>query len=107
MGGIEETPSVCVFMEMATPEQQKDMISQMERVAEKYVASAKAMGEEPQFKFFCASSSEGPVSHIRSLCEIPSDDAKLPQMLLLDIDDNGGFYKSGNNEITETSIEAF
>jgi nucleoredoxin len=104
--GIDETPSLCVFMEMATPEQQKDLISQMERVAEKYVASVKAKGEEPEFKFFCARTSEGPVSHIRTLCEIPSDDAKLPQMLLLDINDNGGFYKSEDNEITETSIEA-
>merc|ERR1711977_83931 len=92
--GIEDTPSVCVFMEMATPEQQKDIISQMERVAEKYVASAKAHGEEPEFKFFCAKASEGPVSHIRTMCEIPSDDAKTPQMLLLDLSDDGGFYKS-------------
>jgi len=28
-------------------------------------------------------------------------------MLLLDLDDDGGFYKSEETEITETSIEAF
>lgn len=105
--GIEETPSVCIFMEMVSPEQQKDMISQMEHVAEKYVASAKATGEEPEFKFFCAKTSEGPVSRIRAMCEIASDAATAPQMLLLDLSDNGAFYKSEEKEITETNIEAF
>merc|ERR1711985_95046 len=105
--GIQETPSVCVFMEMVTPEQQKDIISQMERVAEKYAASARAKGEDPEFKFFCAKASEGPVSRIRTMCEIPIDGASNPQLLLLDLSDNGGFYKSEEAEITGASINAF
>jgi len=103
--GIDETPSVCVFMEMLTSEQQKGITSQMERVAERYAASAKAKGADPEFRFFCAKVSEGPVPRIRTMCEIPSDHASTPQMLLLDLSDNGGYYKSEATEITETSIE--
>lgn len=105
--GIQETPSVCVFMEMLSAEQQKEILSLMERVAEKHVASAKAKGEDPEFKFFCAKTSDGPVARIRTMCEIPSDGASRPQLLLLDLSDNGAFYKSEDTEITEASIEAF
>jgi len=103
--GIEEQPSVCVFMEALTPEKQKDLISEMERVAERYTLSAKAKGEDPDFKFFCAKASEGPVSRLRNMCEMPNDDNSSPQMVLLDLTDNGAFYKSGTSDVTETSIE--
>jgi len=105
--GIDESPSVCIFMEMVTSEQQKAITSEMERVAEFHAASAKFKGEDPEFRFFCAKASEGPVPRIRKMCEIPIDDASAPQMLLLDLSDNGGFYKSEETEITGASINAF
>jgi nucleoredoxin len=105
--GIQDTPSICVFMEMVSSEQQKAIVSQIERVAERYAASAKAKGEDPEFKFFCAKAPEGPVPRIRSLCEMPIDGASAPQMLLLDLSDDGGFYKPAETEITEASIDAF
>merc|ERR1711924_289600 len=82
-------------------------VSQMEQVAEKYAASAKTQGKDPEFLFFSAKKAEGPVSRIRTMCGIPTDGASRPQLLLLDINDDGGFYKSEETEITESSIEAF
>jgi len=44
--------------------------------------------------------SEGPMSSIQIMCQIPSDDASVPQMLLLDLSDNGGFFKPAEAQVT-------
>lgn len=105
--GLNETPSVCVLMEGLAPEEQKAICSQMEQVSERYVAAGKAKGDEPQFLFFSACTGSGPAPRIRSMCSIPSDSAPQASMILLDIGDNGGFYKSDATEITVATIEAF
>jgi len=104
--GLNETPSICVLMEGATPEQQKDIVRQMTNVSERYIAAAKAKDEDPQYLFFTACAADGPVPRIRTMCGLPSDDMSVT-LLMLDIDDNGAFYKSDEVSITEATIEAF
>lgn len=93
-------------MEGATPEQQKDISRQMQSVSERYIAAAKANDEDAQYLFFTACTAEGPVPRIRTMCGLPSDGTSVT-MLILDIADNGAFYKSDEASITEATIEAF
>lgn len=104
---INEVPSLCVFMESATPEQQRAMTVEIERVAEKYAAQAKAKGEEPSYLFFAGKAATGAVPQIRKACGLESEGALEPVVVFLDIDDNGAFYKPVAVEITTASIEAF
>jgi len=104
--GLNDTASICVLMEGATPEQQKDIIRHMTSVSERYIAAAKAKSEDPQYLFFTACAADGPVPRIRAMCGLPSDDT-LVTLLILDIGDNGAFYKSDEASITEATIEAF
>merc|ERR1712139_658265 len=94
-------------MDGLSPELQAGIGVEMNKVAEQYVAEAKATGEDPKYCFFSATTAEGPVPRIRGMCGMPSDGASTPAMLLLDISDNGGFYRSDQEEITVASIKAF
>merc|ERR1739848_306641 len=62
------------------------------------VLADKATDEDPEFLFFIAKSGDGPVARIRELCKLNGDTA--PQLLLLDIPDNGGFYVGDGPELT-------
>jgi len=131
--GIDESPSICVFMEPSAPALQKSMEAAMAAVAKKYID--KAAGEDPAYLFFAGKSSDGPVPQIRTMAGLPAagaggecgdvvatkgasspvgimrsisgDLASEPVMILLNLDDEGAFYKSDAVEITEEAIEAF
>jgi len=94
-------------MEGATPEEQKAIACQLERVSKRYAVAAKEKGQDAEYLFFTASTAEGPVPRIRSMCGIPSDSATRPVMLILDISDDGAFYMSDEVEINEATVEAF
>jgi len=105
--GIQDTPSICVLMEGASSELQVAVAAELSKIADRYVAKGKESGEDPKYLFFSATSAEGPVTKIRAMCGIPADEAVKATMVLLDIDDNGAFYRSDQQEITSTSIQAF
>eukprot|EP00747_Dinoflagellata_sp_TGD_P141218 gnl/TRDRNA2_/TRDRNA2_176097_c0_seq2.p1 gnl/TRDRNA2_/TRDRNA2_176097_c0~~gnl/TRDRNA2_/TRDRNA2_176097_c0_seq2.p1 ORF type:complete len:657 (+),score=111.03 gnl/TRDRNA2_/TRDRNA2_176097_c0_seq2:143-2113(+) len=105
--GIDEKPSICVFMDGLSPELQVAIGMEMTKVAEQYIAESKATGDDPKYCFFSAATAEGPVPMIRAMCSMPSDGASMPAMVLLDISDNGGFYRSDQTQITAASIKAF
>jgi nucleoredoxin len=102
--GINETPSVCVFLEGVVMEQQKEILLEMEQVAKKCIEAAKETGEEPAYRFFVARSDEGAVPQLRKLCSLPKDAQDQPVMLLLDLDDNGAFYSSDESDISVATI---
>jgi nucleoredoxin len=89
--GLNETVSVIILADGADAKAQDDAIAAMEPLAKEYKAAAKASGEDPEVIFFIAKSAEGPVGQIRKLCKLP-DATSTPQLILLDIPDNGGFY---------------
>jgi len=105
--GINDTPSLCIFMEAVTAEQQKTLLMEMELVSKKHIEAAEATGEDPAYRFFAAKSDDGAVPHIRKLCGLPKDVQEQPIMLLLDLDDNGAFYTSDQSVISAATIEAF
>merc|ERR1712054_645881 len=104
--GINETPSVIVLMEKLSAEKQEEISSALEVVAAKLLAEAKAKKEEAEFCFFTGKSAGGITDRVRQLCQ-GGDASDAPQMFLLDIPDNGGYYKAAAGEITEANVTAF
>jgi len=66
-------------------------------------AAAKAKGDTTMW--FVASASEGPAPQIRKLAQLGEPTGK-PQLLLLDIPDDGGFYVSEATEVTAEAVSA-
>ena len=62
--GINETPSVVVLADKATPEEQAKAYAALEPLALEYRAAAKAADEDPEFAFFCAKSTSGDVPRV-------------------------------------------
>jgi nucleoredoxin len=106
--GINEAPAVVVLCEAAGAAVQAEVLAALEPVAAEYIAAAKAKKEDPEVGFFVATSGGGVVPRIRELTGLPplgkenagrgnaaEDDAKgaPPTLLLLDVPDNGGYYK--------------
>jgi nucleoredoxin len=89
--GLNDVPSVVVLADKASADEQAACYAALEPLAAEYKAAAKAADEDPEFCFFLAKSEAGPVGRIRQLCKLTGDDTK-PQLILLDIPDNGGFY---------------
>jgi len=72
----------------------------LEPIAEASVASGSSTA------FFYAPSGEGPVPQVRKLCKLEAPSA-TPQMILLDIPDQGGYYVSPATEVSEATVTAF
>merc|ERR1711998_555011 len=104
--GINETASVIVLMEGVSAEKQAELSSALEAVAKRIFAEAKAKKEEAEFCFFTGKSAGGITDRVRELCQGGAAGAE-PQLFLLDIPDNGGFYTAELSDVTEKSIGAF
>jgi len=104
--GLNETTCVVVLADKATQEDQDKAHAALEPLATEYKTAAKASNDDPEFLFFLARSSEGPVSQIRNLCGLSSESA-APQLILLDIPDNGGFYAAKDVELTSEGIRGW
>jgi nucleoredoxin len=100
--GINETPSVVILADKATREEQAKAYAALEPLALEYRAAAKAADEDSEFLFFCAKSSSGAVPRVRQLCKLSETTA--PQLILLDIPDNGGFYVAEGVELTTDGV---
>jgi len=98
--GINEESCVCAMMEGCSTEAQEAALAALTTVAE----ASKAAGED--LLFFIATKTEGATSQIRKLTSL-GEPSTTPQLLLLDIPDEGGFYRSAATEVTQTSVEAF
>lgn len=97
--GINETPSLCVMLDGCTPETRAGVMSWLTPVAEEL----KAAGEE--LIVFAASNSEGPVPQVRKLLKL-GEPSSEPQLALLDIPDDGGYYKA-EGAVTAEAVRAF
>merc|ERR1719197_2192009 len=104
--GINETPSLVVLMEKLPANKQAEVEAALTSVAEPIFADAKAKKEEAPFCFFTGKSAGGITDRVRQLCQ-GGDAGDAPQMFLLDIPDNGGYYKAAAGEITEANVTAF
>jgi len=104
--GINETPSVILLMEGVSADKQTELSNALEAVATKVLAEAKKKKEDAPFCFFTGKAAGGVTDRVRELCgggEVTAE----PQMFLLDIPDNGGYYVADSTEVREKSIATF
>merc|ERR1711988_324320 len=104
--GINETPSLIVLMEGVAAEKQAEISMALETVATKTLADAEAAKAEAPFCFFTGKAAGGVTDRVRELCK-GGDVSNQPQMFLLDIPDNGAYYKAELADITEKTVAGF
>jgi len=104
--GINETPSVVLLMEKVAAPQQEAAASALEAVATRILAEAKAQKQDAPFCFFTGRSEGGITDRVRELVQGGTAGAE-PQLFLLDIPDNGGYYAAAASEVSEDSLNSF
>jgi len=98
--GINEETSLCLLLDgcdSATREAADAVLRQ-------FAAAQKKTGSE--MLFFVACNGEGAVSQVRKLTKLDTP-STLPQLLLLDIPDEGGYYTAEPAEVTAESLVSF
>ena len=80
-------------------------------VASEYADTAKSSDEPAKLLFFTARKDDGPVPQLRRMCGLDRLPAKVPTLVLMNIRDNGAFYKyeprSAEAMITAQDISTF
>jgi nucleoredoxin len=103
-GTIQEIPTVIAYCEGASPDDVKKIENAMTPLAAKFLADAKAAGdEEPEIGFAMLSEAGGIGGQLRQLMEM-GEPSKEFQLMILDIPDEGGFYAGPVGEITEDVV---
>jgi len=97
--GINETPSLCVMLDGCTPETRAEVMAWLTPVAEEI----KAAGDD--LIVFAASSGDGPVPQVRKLLTL-GEPSVAPQLALLDIPDDGAYYKA-EGAVTAEAVREF
>jgi len=104
--GINDTTALCVMMEGCEGAVQEAATAAITPLAEASIAAAKEGGDE--LIFFTATVKDGgPVGQIRKLTKLGAEPSAQPQLLLLDIPDDGGYYTAPPAEVTTESVKAF
>jgi len=101
-GDLNEVKSLIVLHENGDDDEHKEIQNLVKKIA----TEIKENEDEETINVLWGLSSDGLVPRIRSLTGLPntSEDAA---MILLDIPDDGGYYKSENVEITAETIKSF
>jgi len=99
-GDINEEVTLCVMMEGCSEE----IVTAAKDVLLKIAEESKAAKKEIVFLY--APKSGGPTEKIRELTKLGSPTDK-PQMVLMDIPDEGGYYVSPATEVTADSVTSF
>jgi len=101
IGPLNEETCLCVLMEQCDTAAVQPVIDVLTPIAE----ATKAAGDSTCF--FYASSVGGPTEQIRKLAKLGEPSKGVPQMLLLDIPDDGAYYTSDAIEVTAETVTAF
>lgn len=109
-GNINEVPTVVVFCETQTAEEQNALQVELTPLAQKYLD--KADGEDPDFAFVMSTQSEGLGSRVRSMLGLPDcgkpAEPMAPQLALIDIPSDGAFYLAPKDTaINAATVEKF
>mmetsp|Transcript_181360 Transcript_181360/g.575614 ORF Transcript_181360/g.575614 Transcript_181360/m.575614 type:complete len:276 (-) Transcript_181360:120-947(-) len=90
-GRLSEMPSLVCLCESATQAQRRDAEAALVAVASAWAPTR--AGPQGEYGYFMASG--GPLSErLRELCQLPAEGP--PQLIMLDIPDQGGFYLGPN-----------
>jgi len=109
-GRINDAPMVLMMCEAAAPGAKAAAEAAAEPVAKRYLAKAKAAGEEPEIDFAIAKASNGITAQIRSLTGLPeagSEGDALPKVILINVPDDGAYFDGPEGEVTTEALEAF
>jgi len=101
---LNDTRSLIIFHENGDDEEQE----QVKKVAKEVAASFKDSKGGEALNFHWALSHKGLSTRIRELTNLPSaEKSEDPAMIILDIPDKGGYYKSDITDITIDNVIAF
>lgn len=100
VGKLNEEACLCVLLDGCDEATKAAAKSVLDPLAEASVSSGASTC------FFFASSGDGPVGQVRKLCKL-EDVLPSPQIVLLDIPDNGGYYTSPATAVTAETITGF
>merc|ERR1711988_916423 len=98
--GINEEAALCLLADGCSKEVRDAAIAVLKPIAE----ASKAAGNE--MLFFASSSSEGAVEQVRKLTKL-SAVSELPQLLLIDIPNDGAFHVAEPADVSTDSITTF
>jgi nucleoredoxin len=106
-GSMNETPTVVAFCETADAATKTAIEKSMEPIAGKYLAEAKAAGEEtPEVGFMIVTEKDGMAERVRTMLNLQKcgDKPSPSKLMLVDIPDDGGYYEGPEGEITEPIV---
>jgi len=104
-GSINETTTVCLLMEKVSKENQQATLEGFTQIAKPVFDAAKAEGKDPSMAFCVATDvNDGITGQIRNLTGIGDPQEGKYQLLILDIPDQGGYYKMEGD--IENPVEA-
>jgi len=101
--GIQDEPCLLVLMEGASKEVQRTVSATLKDVAE---GELKKPEDQRVIKRFFTGCGGGPIDQIRGKCGY-AEVASVPQLLILDLDNEGSYYHPTGAEVTADSIRAF
>jgi len=101
--GIQDEPSLLVFMEGASQEVQKSITGVLTEIAQ---AEFKKPEDQRVVKRFFTACGGGPIDQIRSKAGYPTVSAE-PQMLILDLDNAGSYFHPTAPAVNADSIRSF
>merc|ERR1711976_922501 len=91
-GDINEVPTLLLFCETSDAAEQKALEAMLTPIAEKFQKQAAAADSDPEFAFTIVTEAEGLAERIRGMVGMPTGEKQDPQLVLMDIPDNGGYY---------------
>mmetsp|Transcript_25596 Transcript_25596/g.31519 ORF Transcript_25596/g.31519 Transcript_25596/m.31519 type:complete len:417 (-) Transcript_25596:230-1480(-) len=101
-GDINDVKSLVIFNEYGDDEDQ----DKVKEVSKKVAESLKEMKDLKDTNILWALSPDGLAKKIRSITDLP-DMSEDPTMIILDIPDSAGYYKTDVTEITEENVINF
>lgn len=106
-GPLNEAACVIALCDGADEAAAKAAEEAMTPVAKKFIAEAKAKGEEdPEIAFMIAKTGVGLVGQIRKLTKTETV-GSTPQIILMNIPDDGAFYVGAEGGVTAEYVEKF
>lgn len=106
---INTKPALLVLMENSDDAEQNDVKNILLPFANRLAKDKKDTLDGPEIIFFYAFEPSEIASQVRSLCDLPSVEksGNDPIMILLNLADNGGYYRSDTAEINSETVGAF
>jgi len=103
LSGIQDVPCLLILMEQAPAAVQDSTTKMLRAIADTELKRPEA--ERAVQKFFVACGG-GPIDQIRSKCAY-TQVSTSPQMLILDLDNEGAYYHPASAEVSPASVQAF